>query len=77
MAELAHIRFRISESALDAGSRYRMAKIRMVEDTTREGLGAHYPKYLHDLVMHAMTLAEGVTVEGNNRFTYTFPFRLG
>lgn len=77
MAELAHIRFRISESELDADSRYRLAKVRMVEDTTRENLGVQYPKYLHDLIMHALTLTEGVKVEGNSRFTYTFPFRLG
>lgn len=76
MAKLTHIRFRISESELDTASHYRMAKVRMVEDTTREGLGAQYPKYLHDLIMHALTLTEGVRVEGNNHFTYTFPFRL-
>lgn len=77
MAELPHIKFRIAQSELDGGRRYRQATVRMVEDTTREALGAQYPKYLHDLVMHALTLTEGVKVEGNNRFTYAFPFRLG
>lgn len=76
MAKLMHIRFRISESELDTASHYRMAKVRMVEDTTREGLGAQYPKYLHDLIMHALTLTGGVKVEGNTHFTYTFPFKL-
>lgn len=76
MAELTHIRFRISESELDSDGHYRLAKVRMVEDTTREGLGVQYPKYLHDLIMHALTLTEGVKVEGNNGFTYTFPFKL-
>ncbi|SES89179.1 hypothetical protein [Prevotella sp. kh1p2] len=76
MAELTHIRFRICESELDAGGRYRLAKVRMVEDTTREELGEQYPKYLHDLIMHALTLTGGVKVEAGNHFTYTFPFKL-
>lgn len=71
-----YIRIRISESKLDGDNRYRMAKIHMIEDTTREELGMQYPKYLHDLIMHALTLTEGMKAEGNSHFTYTFPFRL-
>ncbi len=71
-----YIKFRISESELDGSGRYTLAKVRMVEDTTREGIGAQYPKYLHDIIMHALTLAHGVKVDGNDRFTYTFPFKL-
>lgn len=53
-----------------------MVRIHMVEDSIREELGMQYPKYLSDIIMHALTLTEGVKAEGNSHFTYTFPFRL-
>lgn len=70
------IRFRISESTVDDTGHYIGVTVHMVEDTTREGLGAQYPKYLHDIIMHALSVSTGRGIEGNDRFTYTFPFKL-
>ena len=48
----------------------------MVEDTTRTALGKQYPKYLQDIICHALSLTQGTRIDGNDRFTYTFPFSL-
>ena len=75
-AELPHIRFRIAKATTGADGRYRLAAIRMVEDTTRTALGKQYPKYLQDIICHALSLTQGTRIDGNDRFTYTFPFSL-
>ena len=76
MAELPHIRFRFARAATDADGRYRLAAIHMVEDTTCTALGKQYPKYLQDIICHALSLTHGIHIDGNDRFTYTFPFKL-
>ena len=76
MAELPHIRFRIAKATTGPDGRYRLAAIRMVEDTTRTTLGQQYPKYLQDIICHALSLTHGIHIDGNDRFTYTFPFKL-
>lgn len=71
----ASVKIRISESEL-SGERYKMCKIHMIEDTTQQALGGEYPKYLQDIIMHALTLSRGVRIESNERFTYRFPLKL-
>lgn len=76
MNELPHIKFKITQSNLDDTNRYQLAKIRMVEDSASTKLGGEYPKYLQDIICHALSLTHGIHIDGNDRFTYTFPFKL-
>lgn len=73
---LQHIKLKIRASQLDSNKHYRLAKVKVVEDTTRARPGMARGKYLQDIVCHALTLAHGVEISGNERFTYTFPFNL-
>lgn len=76
MNELPHIKFKITQSNLDDTNRYQLAKIRMVEDSASTKLGGEYPKYFQDIICHALSLTHGIHIDGNDRFTYTFPFKL-
>lgn len=76
MNELPHIKFKIAQSNLDDTNRYQLAKIRMVEDSASTKLGGEYPKYFQDIICHALSLTQGMRIDGNDRFTYTFPFNL-
>lgn len=76
MNELPHIKFKIAQSELDDTNRYQLAKIRMVEDSASTKLGGEYPKYFQDIICHALSLTHGIHIDGNDRFTYTFPFKL-
>lgn len=71
---LQHIKLKIIASQIDSNKHYRLAKVKVVEDTTQTGMARG--KYLQDIVCHALTLAHGVEISGNERFTYTFPFNL-
>lgn len=73
---LQHIKMKISASQLDNNKHYRLAKVKVVEDTTRTQPEMARGKYLQDIVCHALTLAHGIEISGNERFTYTFPFNL-
>lgn len=73
---LQHIKMKISASQLDSNKHYRLAKVKVVEDTTRTQPEMARGKYLQDIVCHALTLAHGIEISGNERFTYTFPFNL-
>ena len=73
---LQHIKLKIRASQLDSNKHYRQAKVKVVEDTTRARPGMARGKYLHDIVCHALTLAHGIEISSNERFTYTFPFNL-
>lgn len=76
MNELPHIKFKIAQSSLDDTNRYQLVKIRMVEDSASTKLGGEYPKYFQDIICHALSLTHGIHIDGNDRFTYTFPFKL-
>ena len=76
MPMLQHIKLKIRASQLDSNKHYRLAKVKVVEDTTRTQIGMARGKYLQDIVCHALTLAHGTEISGNERFTYTFPFNL-
>ena len=76
MNELPHIKFKIAQSNLDDTNRYQLVKIRMVEDSASTKLGGEYPKYFQDIICHALSLTHGIQIDGNDRFTYTFPFKL-
>lgn len=76
MNELPHIKFKIAQSNLDDTNRYQLVKIRMVEDSASTKLGGEYPKYFQDIICHALSLTHGIHIDGNDRFTYTFPFKL-
>jgi hypothetical protein len=76
MNKLPYIKFRIAQSRLDNNNRYQLAKIRMVEDSASAKLGGEYPKYFQDIICHALSLTHGIHIDGNDRFTYTFPFKL-
>lgn len=73
---LQHIKLKIRASKLNSNKHYRLAKVKVVEDTTRTQPEMARGKYLQDIVCHALTLAHGIEISGNERFTYTFPFNL-
>lgn len=72
---MKHIKVYISESRTK-DNRFVQASIRGIEDNTGESYSLSHPKLLQDIICHALSLAHGVEVEGNNGFTYTFPFKL-
>ncbi len=72
---MKHIKLHITESRT-ADSRFTQASVRGSEDATGQGFVPTHPKLLQDIICHALSLAHGVEVEGNNGFTYTFPFKL-
>lgn len=72
---MKHIKVYISESRTK-DNRFVQASIRGIEDNTGESYSSSHPKLLQDIICHALSLAHGIEVEGNNAFTYTFPFKL-
>jgi len=72
---MKHIKVYISESRTK-DNRFVQASIRGIEDNTGESYSSSHPKLLQDIICHALSLAHGVEIEGNNGFTYTFPFKL-
>ena len=70
-----HIKVYITESRTK-DNRFVQASIRGIEDNTGESYSSSHPKLLQDIICHALSLAHGVEIEGNNGFTYTFPFKL-
>lgn len=72
---MKHITLHITESRT-TGNRFAQASIRGIEDNTGENFTSSHPKLLQDIICHALSLAHGVEIEGNNGFTYTFPFKL-
>lgn len=72
---MKHIKVYISESRTK-DNRFVQASIRGIEDNTGESYSSSHPKLLQDIICHALSLAHGVEIEGNNAFTYTFPFKL-
>lgn len=72
---MKHIKVYITESRTK-DNRLVQASIRGIEDNTGESYSSSHPKLLQDIICHALSLAHGVEVEGNNAFTYTFPFKL-
>lgn len=73
---MKHIKLHISEAQCTEDNRFALVSIRGIEDTTGEGFVSAHPKLLQDIICHALSLAHGVGIEGNNGFTYTFPFKL-
>lgn len=73
---MKHIKLHISEAQRTEDNRFALVSIRGIEDTTGEGFVSAHPKLLQDIICHALSLAHGVGIEGNNGFTYTFPFKL-
>lgn len=72
---MKHIKVYITESRTK-DNRFVQASIRGIEDNTGGSYSSSHPKLLQDIICHALSLAHGVEVEGNNGFTYTFPFKL-
>lgn len=72
---MKHIKVYITESRTK-DNRFVQASIRGIEDNTGESYSSSHPKLLQDIICHALSLAHAVEVEGNNAFTYTFPFKL-
>jgi len=72
---MKHIKVYITESRTK-DNRFVQASIRGIEDNTGESYSSSHPKLLQDIICHALSLARGVEIEGNNAFTYTFPFKL-
>lgn len=72
---MKHVKVYITESRTK-DNRFVQASIRGIEDNTGESYSSSHPKLLQDIICHALSLAHGVEVEGNNGFTYTFPFKL-
>ena len=72
---MKHIKVYITESRTK-DNRFVQASIRGIEDNTGESYSSSHPKLLQDIICHALSLAHGVEIEGNNGFTYTFPFNL-
>lgn len=59
-----------------ADGRFAQASVRGIEDATGQGFAPAHPKLLHDIICHALSLTRGMRIDGNDRFTYTFPFKL-
>ena len=72
---MKHIKVYITESRTK-DNLFAQASIRGIEDNTGESYSSSHPKLLQDIICHALSLAHGVEIEGNNGFTYTFPFKL-
>nr|DAJ25147.1 MAG TPA: hypothetical protein [Caudoviricetes sp.] len=72
---MKHIKVYITESRTK-DNRFVQASIRGIEDNTGESYSSSHPKLLQDIICHALSLVHGVEIEGNNGFTYTFPFKL-
>lgn len=72
---MKHIKVYITESRTK-DNRFAQASIRGIEDNTGESYSSSHPKLLQDIICHTLSLAHGVDIEGNNGFTYTFPFKL-
>ena len=72
---MKHIKVYITESRTK-DNRFVQASIRGIEDNTGESYSSSHPKLLQDIICHALSLAHGIDIEGNNGFTYTFPFQL-
>ena len=72
---MKHITLHITESRT-TGNLFTQASVRGIEDNTGENFTSSHPKLLQDIICHALSLAHGVDIEGNNGFTYTFPFKL-
>ena len=72
---MKHIKVYITESRTK-DNRFAQVSIRGIEDNTGESYSSSHPKLLQDIICHALSLAHGVDIEGNNGFTYTFPFKL-
>nr|DAI50342.1 MAG TPA: hypothetical protein [Caudoviricetes sp.]DAR69983.1 MAG TPA: hypothetical protein [Caudoviricetes sp.] len=72
---MKHIKVYITESRTK-DNRFVQASVRGIEDNTGESFKSSHPKLLQDIICHALSLAHGVEIEGNNGFTYTFPFKL-
>lgn len=72
---MKHIKVYITESRTK-DNRFVQASVRGIEDNTGESFTSSHPKLLQDIICHALSLAHGVEIEGNNGFTYIFPFKL-
>nr|DAW82159.1 MAG TPA: hypothetical protein [Caudoviricetes sp.] len=72
---MKYIKLNIIESRTQ-GNRFTQASVRSIEDATGENFSSAHPKLLQDIICHALSLAHGVQIEGNNGFTYVFPFKL-
>lgn len=72
---MKHITLHITESRI-VDDVFTQASVRSIEDATGENFVSAHPKLLQDIVCHALSLAHGVQIEGNNGFTYVFPFKL-
>lgn len=72
---MKYIKLNITESRTQ-GNRFTQASVRSIEDATGENFASAHPKLLQDIICHALSFAHGVEIEGNNGFTYVFPFKL-
>ena len=72
---MKHITLHITESRT-TGNHFTQASVRGIEDNTGENFTSSHPKLLQDIICHALSLVHGLEVEGNNGFTYVFPFKL-
>lgn len=77
MTTPSYIRIKIRKSTLDGDGRHRMVTVSRTEDTSTAEMGTAWSKYLNSVVMHALSWQDGVKVDEEDKFTYTFPFRLG
>ncbi|EFB93278.1 hypothetical protein HMPREF1651_06165 [Prevotella bivia DNF00188] len=66
----------ITEAHRAKDNRFAQVTVQRIEDATGEGFASAHSKLLQDFICHALSLAHGVEIEGNNGFTYTFPFKL-
>ena len=72
---MKYIKLHITASRTNDG-RFTQVAVRSIEDATGQNFASAHPKLLQDIICHALSLAHGVEIEGNNGFTYTFPFKL-
>ena len=69
------IKLHITESRTKDNS-FVQASVRGIEDNTGKNFTSSHLKLLQDIICHALSIAHGVEIEGNNGFAYTFPFKL-
>jgi hypothetical protein len=75
MSKLPHIKFSITAGVINSAGYFSSVTIRRIEDAA-DAYGGNYPKYLDSIIMHALSHAPGIEIGQNDRFPYTFPFKL-
>lgn len=73
---MKRIKLYITQAQCTDKGNFKQVAIRGIEDSTGENFALAHPKLLQDIICHALSLAQGINIEGNRGFTYVFPIKL-